>query len=45
MDPRTHTAVTWLLNGGEPTIRLMTRRDVLGERADKDAGQRLAAPR
>ena len=29
MDPRTHTAVTWLLNGGKPTIRLMTRRDIL----------------
>ncbi len=45
MNPRTHAAVTWLLNGGEPNIRLMTRRDVLGEWADKDAGQMLAAPR
>ena len=42
MDPRTHAAVTWLLNSGEPAIRLMTRRDVLGERADEDAAQVLA---
>ena len=42
MDPRTHAAVTWLLNCGEPAIRLMTRRDVLGEQADEDAGQVLA---
>ena len=42
MDPRTHAAVTWLLNCSEPAIRLMTRRDVLGEQADEDAGQVLA---
>jgi hypothetical protein len=42
MDPRTHTAVTWLLNSGEPAIRLMTRRDVLGEPTGADAGQVLA---
>ena len=42
MDLPTHTAVTWLLNSGEPTIRLMTRRDVLGEQADDDAGRVLA---
>jgi len=42
MDPRTHAAVTWLLNCGEPAIRLMTRRDVLGGQADEDAGQVLA---
>ena len=42
MDPRTHAAMTWLLNSGEPAIRLMTRRDVLGEQADEDAGQVLA---
>jgi hypothetical protein len=34
--------VTWLLNCDEPVIRLMTRRDVLGEQADEDAGQVLA---
>ena len=39
MDPRTHAAITWLLNSGEPAIRLMTRRDLLGEQADEDAGQ------
>jgi len=42
MDPRTHAAVTWLLHSDEPAIRLMTRRDVLGEQADDDAGQVLA---
>ncbi len=42
MDPRTHAAVTWLLNCDEPAIRLLTRRDVLGEQADQDAGQVLA---
>jgi len=42
MDPRTHAAVTWLLNCDEPAIRPMTRRDVLGEQADEDAGQVLA---
>ena len=42
MDPRTHAAITWLLNCGEPAIRLMTRRDVLGEQAGEDAGQVLA---
>ena len=42
MDPRTHAAVTWLLNCDEPASRLMTRRDVLGEQADEDAGQVLA---
>ncbi len=43
MDPRTHAAVTWLLNCDESAIRLMTRRDVLGEQAGEDAGQVLAA--
>ena len=42
MDPRTHPAVAWLLNSGEPAIRLMTRRDVLGEQAAEDAGRVLA---
>ena len=42
MDTRTHAAVTWLLDCAEPAIRLMTRRDVLGEQADEDAGQVLA---
>jgi hypothetical protein len=42
MDPRTRAAVAWLLGSGEPAIRLMTRRDLLGERADDDAGQVLA---
>ena len=42
MDPRTRAAVAWLLGSGEPAIRLMTRRDLLGERADDDVGQVLA---
>ena len=42
MDPRTHAAMTWLLNSDEPAIRLMTRCDVLGEPTDADAGQVLA---
>ena len=42
MDPRTRAAVAWLLGSGEPAIRLMTRRDLLGEQADDDAGQVLA---
>ena len=42
MDPRTHAAVAWLLNCDEPAVRLMTRRDVLGEQAHEDAGRVLA---
>ena len=42
MDPRTHAAVTWLLNCDGPAVRLMTRRDVPGEQADQDAGRVLA---
>src|SRR5437879_6529318 len=42
MDPRTHAAITWLLDCDEPAIRLMTRRDLLGEQADDDAGRVLA---
>jgi hypothetical protein len=44
MDPRTDAAVTWLLSSAEPAVRLLARRDVLGEPADAsaDAGQVLA---
>jgi hypothetical protein len=42
MDPRTHAAITWLLDSDEPAIRLMTRRDLLGEQADGNSGQVLA---
>ena len=45
MDSRTETAVTWLLSSDEPAIRLLARRDVLGEPADADAGQVLAGPK
>ena len=39
MDSRTHAAITWLLNCDEPAIRLMTRRDPLGDQAHDGAGQ------
>ena len=42
MDRQTDAAVTWLLDSSEPAIRLLTRRDVLGEPADDGAGQVLA---
>ena len=42
MDTRTHAAMAWLLNSGEPAIRLMARRDLPGEDAGDDAGQVLA---
>jgi hypothetical protein len=42
MDPPTYGAVTWLLSSGEPAVRLLTRRDVLGEPADAGPGQVLA---
>lgn len=42
MDPRTRAAITWLLDCGEPAIRLMARRGLLGEQADNDADQVLA---
>jgi hypothetical protein len=44
-DPRTRAAVAWLLGSGEPAIRLMTRRDPLGEQAGEDAGRVLAGAR
>lgn len=44
MDRRTRAAVTWLLDSDEPAIRRLTRRDVLGERADEDAARVLAGP-
>ena len=45
MDARTDTAVAWLLTSGEPAIRLLTRRDVLGEQADQDTGRVLSGPK
>jgi hypothetical protein len=41
MDPRAHAAVTWLLSSTEPAIRLLARRDVLGEPAVADAAAGL----
>jgi hypothetical protein len=45
MDQRTLAAVDWLLGSGEPAIRLLARRDILGERAGEDAAQVLAGPK
>jgi hypothetical protein len=45
MDARTDTAVAWLLTSGEPAIRLLTRRAVLGEQADQDTVQVLSGPK
>ena len=47
MDRRAHAAVTWLLSSTEPAIRLLARRDVLGEPAvaDADAGLVLTGPK
>ncbi len=46
MDQRTEAAVDWLLHSDEPAIRLMCRRDVLGEdQAAADAGQVLSGPK
>jgi hypothetical protein len=42
MDPQTDSAVAWLLNSSEPAVRSLTRRDVLDEPADEDAGQVLS---
>jgi len=36
MDARTSTAVDWLLDSEEPAVRMVTRREVLGEPADRD---------
>lgn len=47
MDPQTHSAVGWLLGSDEPAVRVLARRDVLGEppAADADADQVLAGAR
>jgi hypothetical protein len=45
MDQRTNAAVDWLLDSAEPAIRLMTRRDLLGEQAGDDAAEVLAGPK
>lgn len=45
MDALTRTAVNWLLDSDEPAIRLLTRRDVLGERTAKNTGEVLAGAR
>lgn len=44
MDERNGQAVSWLLRSGEPAIRLMTRRDVLGQQDPGDPDEVLAGP-
>jgi hypothetical protein len=44
MDERTSNAVDWLLESDEPAIRLLTRRDVLGESVEADADALVAGP-
>ncbi len=44
MGERNGTAVSWLLQSGEPAIRLMTRRDVLGQQDPGDPDEVLAGP-
>jgi hypothetical protein len=37
--------VDWLLGSQKPAVRLLTRRDVLGEQVAMDPAQVLAGPR
>jgi hypothetical protein len=45
MDQLSKSAVGWLLASDEPAIRMMTRRDVLGEPAAEDAADVLTGPK
>jgi hypothetical protein len=45
MDQRTRAAVAWLPDSGEPAIRLLTRRDILGQRAADNPGLVLGGPK
>jgi hypothetical protein len=38
-------AADWLLSSAEPSVRIMTRRDVLGEQPDADPDEILAGPK
>jgi hypothetical protein len=42
VDARTHSAVDWLLGSQEPAVRLLARRDVLGEQVAMEPAQVLA---
>ena len=44
MDGRTEAAVDWLLESEEPAIRMLTRRDLLGEAEAKPVGEAEAEP-
>ncbi|HYJ68073.1 MAG TPA: hypothetical protein VEX15_10480 [Nocardioidaceae bacterium] len=44
MDEPTSYALDWLLGSDEPAIRMLTRRDVLGEATDADTDQILTGP-
>ena len=45
VDDRTKAAVNWLLHSDEPAIRLMTRRDLLGEQSATDPAEILGGPK
>jgi hypothetical protein len=45
VDPRTEAAVGWLLASEEPTVRLLARREVLGEQVAMEPEQVLAGPK
>jgi hypothetical protein len=45
MNIRDRSAVDWLLASSEPAIRVLARRDVLGQQAAGDAGQVVAGPK
>jgi hypothetical protein len=40
-----HAAVNWLLSSDEPAVRLLTRRDVLGEQTCEDLNEVLTGPK
>jgi hypothetical protein len=44
MDERTSGAVNWLLSSAEPAVRLLARRDLLGQDTAR-AGDVLADPK
>jgi hypothetical protein len=41
---RDKAAIAWLLECGEPAVRFLTRRDLLGEPGPADAGEIMAGP-
>jgi hypothetical protein len=43
--PELDRAIDWLLSSDEPSVRFLTRRDVLGERVEPDPEEILAGPK